>query len=434
MNCGHSAEAGQAESALPTLAGAEWLTRSETQRVFAALNREGEEARAVGGAVRNALMGLPVTDVDLATTATPEVVIRLAENAGLRTVPTGFEHGTVTIIVDHHPFEVTTLRKDVETFGRHAAVAFTRDWKEDAQRRDFTINALYAAADGTVHDPLGGYADLVARRIRFIGEPVERIREDYLRILRFFRFNAEYGAGPLDQEGLRACEREHGGLDGLSAERVRVELLRLLSAAGAVRALEAMYDTGILVNVLGLVPRLAPLWRLTRIEAGLGLAADPLIRLAVLAVAVEEDAERLWRRLRLSNAEHKELAVMAAQNPCLSPSGGVKLAKVALYRLGSRLFRARLLYRWSCSGAEPDDVGWRALFELSGNWTPPRFPLKGADLIAMGLPAGPAVGEILRELENRWIEAGFTGDRECLLASAREAVAAFRGSQGRFER
>ena len=200
--------AGGDKTGLASLKDADWLTRKATQVVFDALSGEGVETRAVGGAVRNAFLKLPVAEVDLATTATPQEVIALAEKAGLKAVPTGIEHGTVTVIADGAPFEVTTLRRDVETFGRHAEVAFTRDWEADAKRRDFTLNALYADREGRVFDPLRGYDDLAAGRVRFIGDPAERIREDYLRILRFFRFNAYYGKGPLDEAGLKACVRE----------------------------------------------------------------------------------------------------------------------------------------------------------------------------------------------------------------------------------
>ena len=215
---------------LPDLSQADWLSRPATQAVFAALTAHGAEARAVGGAVRNALMGTPVKDVDIATTALPADVMRLATQAGLHAVPTGFEHGTVTVVAQHVPFEVTTLRRDIETFGRHARVTFTTDWTEDARRRDFTMNALYCSADGTVHDPLDGYADVLARRVRFIGDARERIREDFLRTLRFFRFVAEYGNGaPPDPEGLAAAIAEKAGLSGLSGERIRAELLLLLA-------------------------------------------------------------------------------------------------------------------------------------------------------------------------------------------------------------
>ncbi len=237
---------------LPDLRQAEWLRRPATVAVFAALTAKGAEARAVGGAVRNTLMGTPVKDVDIATTALPADVMRLAAEAGLHSVPTGFEHGTVTVVAQHVPYEVTTLRRDIETFGRHARVTFTTDWAEDARRRDFTMNALYCSADGVVHDPLGGYDDLSARRVRFIGDARARIREDYLRTLRFFRFLAQYGNGAApDPEGLAAAIAEKAGLAGLSGERIRAELLLLLAAPGAVEAVRAMREATLLEPVLG---------------------------------------------------------------------------------------------------------------------------------------------------------------------------------------
>lgn len=414
----------------PSIGKAGWLISRETQAVFAALNREGHEARAVGGAVRNTLMGLPVSDVDIATTATPAEVTALVERRGLKAVATGLGHGTMTVIVEHHPFEVTTLRQDVETFGRHATVQFTRDWTEDARRRDFTMNALYASADGEVYDPLGGYADIAARRVRFIGDARERIREDYLRILRFFRFNADYGAGPLDEEGLRACVRERKGLRELSAERVRTEMFRLLVAPQAGRSLQAMYDTGLLSDVLASAPRLALFDRMARLEAALGLAASPVRRLGALAAAIPEDAERLAERLRLSRAEGRLLAAMTG--PCRSagwrldaadpsngdgPGGGLneQEARLALYRLGRETFEARVLDAWARAGAEPSDAGWRRLYGLPERWTPPEFPLKGADLMKRGMKSGPELGETLRQLEAQWTADGFRAGREEML-------------------
>ena len=318
----------------PSLKDAEWLKRPETGRVFAALAAPGVETRAVGGAVRDTLLGLKVTEIDLATTALPEQVMTLARKAGLKAVPTGIEHGTVTVIADGVPFEVTTLRRDVETFGRHATIAFTEDWEEDARRRDFTINALYAGSDGTVFDPLSGYADLVAGRVRFIGDAEARIKEDYLRILRFFRFNAYYGKGPLDPDGLQAAVKLRGGIDQLSAERVAAELRRLLVAPQAMRAIEALFDYGLLSGLLGSVPRLERLNRVIAIEEALGLVPDAMVRLAALAVFVAEDAERLAARLRLSNAEQAVLALGATEH---AETGlpDEEAAKRELYRLGA---------------------------------------------------------------------------------------------------
>src|SRR5215831_3005043 len=257
------------QATLPRLAGAPWLTRRSTQAVFNALTQRGFGARAVGGAVRNALLGRAVDDVDIATTARPEQVMAAAQAAGLRAVATGIAHGTVTVLADHVPYEVTTLREDVETHGRHATVAFTDDWQVDAQRRDFTINALYCDATGQILDPLGGYADILARRVRFIGDAGERIREDYLRILRFFRFTAEYGAGPVDAAGVAACVEHRHGLARLSAERMRLELLRLLAAERGPELVRSLLEYGLLTLVLGVAPRPALLDALAAIEGAL---------------------------------------------------------------------------------------------------------------------------------------------------------------------
>jgi tRNA nucleotidyltransferase/poly(A) polymerase len=417
------------EAAMPgLLAGAEWLERETTRTVLDLLNRDGEEARAVGGSVRNAVMGIPVTDVDIATTAAPGEVMRRAEAAGIKAVDTGSEHGTVTLVPDHEPIEVTTLRQDVETYGRHARVTFTRDWASDARRRDFTMNALYAGPDGTVYDPLGGYADLQARRVRFIGDPHERIREDYLRILRFFRFEAEYGAPDtpretMDSEALTAIEQESEGLERLSGERVHTELVRLLAARGAARSLEVMMDTGVIVRLLGGAPRLTAFSRVQAIQRARGFTADPMVRLAALAVRVEEEAERLARNLRLSNAERDELVALPRAARKLDAGMASLDAKAALYRLGPKVYRGGVLLAWSGARAEVEDAAWSALFALPDEWTPPAFPLKGSDLLALGMQPGPEVGDALRALEQRWIEGDFAADRETLMSWAREEMA-----------
>ncbi len=410
------------------LAGAEWLERHATRTVLALLNRDGHEARAVGGTVRNALMGVPVTDVDVATTATPEEVMRRAEEAGVKAVDTGSEHGTVTLVPDHEPIEVTTLRQDVETYGRHARVTFTRDWASDARRRDFTMNALYAGPDGTVYDPLGGYADLKARRVRFIGDPHERIREDYLRILRFFRFEAEYGAREtppeaMDAEALAAIEQESEGLERLSGERVHTELVRLLAARSAGRSLRTMMDTGVLVRLLSGAPRLTAFARVQAIQRSRGFTADPMVRLAALAVRVEEEAERLARDLRLSNAERDELVALPRAARRLDAGMALLDAKAALYRLGPKVYRGGVLLAWSDARAEVEDAAWSALFALPEEWTPPAFPLKGSDLLALGMKPGPEVGDALRALEQRWIEGDFAADRDTLMTWARAEIA-----------
>jgi len=406
----------------PRLAGSAWLVRPQTQAVFAALASQGFAARAVGGAVRNALLGLPVTDIDIATPAKPQEVMAAARAAGLHAVPTGIDHGTVTVLADHVPHEVTTLRRDVETHGRHATVAFTDDWEEDARRRDFTINALYCSAQGEVFDPLGAYADLAAHRIRFIGDAGQRIREDYLRILRFFRFNAEYAKGQPDAEGLGACVAEREGLARLSAERVRQEMLRLLMAPRGPELVRAMQDYGVLAYVLPAAPHPELLARLAAIEAGLGRGADAMLRLAALAVEIAEDADRLRERLRLSNDEHARLGLAATPMPDLDPAAPGRLARACLYAEGEAAYRGRVLIAWARSGAPPASAAWRERLALPERWAAPRFPLGGADVMALGVPAGPRIGEVLRALEAWWIAGDFAADEAALRARLHQVV------------
>jgi poly(A) polymerase len=401
----------------PSLKEADWLERRQTQAIFDALDADGIETRAVGGAVRNALLGIPVHEVDLATTAEPDKVLELARAAKLKAVPTGIDHGTVTLITDGMPFEVTTLRRDVETFGRHATVAFTKDWEEDAKRRDFTLNALYADRDGTVFDPLGGYADLAAGRVRFIGDAAARIEEDHLRILRFFRFSATYAKGAFDAEGLHACVRKIAGLSQLSAERVGAEMRRILVARRALDAIVAMFDYGLLTEVLGSVPRLDDFARLVAIENMAKLGDNPARRLAVLAVFVEEDAARLAARLRLSNAEQSVL-VLGGERSSTTGLPEEANAKALLYRRGEGIYPSFVLIAWARSGAAPSDAAWRAALELPQTWRAPVFPLRGTDMTELGLE-GPDIGEALRRLETEWIAGDFKAEREALLARAK---------------
>ena len=400
----------------PRLSGADWLQHTDAQAVFTALAARGFAVRAVGGAVRNALLGLPVIDVDIATTARPDDITAAAEAAGLKAVPTGIAHGTVTIVSGGRPYEVTTLRKDVETHGRHATVAFTDDWAADASRRDFTLNALYCSADGEVFDPLSGYADLAARRVRFIGEAGERIREDYLRILRFFRFSAEYGQGPPDPKALTACVRERAGLAILSGERVCQELLRLLAAPRGQVVVGWMLDYGLLPQVLGLAPRPTLLARLADLEAALGLTPDPVLRLAALGVEVPEDAEHLRDRLRLSNEDATKLTQAAMRAFAFDPAVAESAAKVQLYAHGATTYRERVLLAWIRSGDGPANDAWRRRLALPDRWQPPQFPIGGAEVMALGVPAGPRVGALLQALEDWWIAGDFTADETALRA------------------
>jgi len=388
-----------------------WLSAGALPRLLAVLDGNGEEARVVGGAVRNALIGLPVEEIDVATTALPDEVVKRVTAAGFKPVPTGIEHGTVTVVIDKHPFEVTTLRQDVETFGRHAKVAFGRDWRADAERRDFTINALSATRDGAIYDYVGGLDDLKERRVRFIGDARQRIAEDYLRILRFFRFHAAYGTSDHPySEGIAACVAGRDGLEQLSRERVRMELMKLVVAPHAVPTLIAMTDAGLLLRVLGGVSYLGSFENMAKAEAAIGADADPARRLGALGVMVAEDAERLWQKLRLTNNEHERLASMAEGWRRISPSFGEQRARALLYRLKPEQFTDHALLGWARSQASAHDEAWRALATLPARWTAPVFPLKAADFIQRGVPKGPALGAALVAAETAWIAAGFPSD------------------------
>jgi poly(A) polymerase len=406
------------------LANAPWLSSGPTARVLKLLDGNGEEARVVGGAVRNALLNVPIGDIDIATTAVPAEVIRRAKAAGIKSVPTGIEHGTVTLVVEAHPIEVTTLREDTETFGRKAKVAFGRDWVGDAHRRDFTINALSVGADGIVHDYTGGLKDIAARRVRFIGEPGQRIEEDYLRILRFFRFHAAFGTGELDRPGYLACIAARAGLATLSAERLRAEILKLLVTDGALGSVIAMIDGGLLLPVFGGIAYGGALAAMMAAERKLGVAPDAIRRLGALGVAVTEDARRLVTRLRLSNAEAKRLDSMGHRWWRLAGMDQPR-ARRRLYRLGEEAYRDRLMLAWARAGSNADPKPWRELALLPEHWRPPKFPLKAADFIARGIAEGPVLGQVLTLAEDAWLAADFPLDGETIAAIADQAVARF---------
>jgi poly(A) polymerase len=398
-----------------------WLARGPLARLLGVLDADGEEARVVGGAVRNTLLGLAPGDIDVATTALPPEVVRRAAAAGFHCVPTGIQHGTVTVVVDGKPFEVTTLREDIETFGRHASVRFGRDWRADAERRDFTINALFLTRGGEVIDFVAGLDDVKARRVRFIGDPSTRIAEDYLRALRFFRFFAAYGAGAPDAAGLSACIRVRDELERLSRERVRAEMLKLVVAPRAPETAAIMADSGILDRVLGGVADLASLMRLAKIEAALDLEPDAIRRLAALAVRIEEDAARLRDRLRLSNDEYRRLRFLAEARH-IRADLDESHARVLLYRVGAVDYRDRVLVAFARSGAEPGDAAWRALAALPERWPPPKFPLAAKDFMDRGIEKGPALGRALQAAEEAWIAAGFPSE-PAVIATIADAAA-----------
>lgn len=405
-------------SALPSLASAAWLKAPALQRVFTAIGREGDELRAVGGAVRNSLLGEPVSDVDLCTTALPHQVMQRAEKAGLKAIPTGIDHGTVTVVSSGEAFEITTLREDVETFGRHAVVRFGRDWTHDAARRDFTLNALYCSADGTLHDPLDGLRDCLARKVRFIGDASQRIREDYLRILRFFRMQASFGSGAPDAEGLAASIALRDGLRQLSAERVGSELKRLVVAPKAAPVVHLMEDSGILEIVTGGVARLADFEALKQLQPDLPEAAAAPVCLAALFGFGTEDLERLAERLRLSNAERDRMvrARLAADRIVAAPDAQ-RLLKALLVDEGVATATDGLALAAAMLRAGGEDEGQlSAARALLTDWTVPVFPVTGRDLIELGLEKGPALGAALARLRTAWADSDYTASRTDLLA------------------
>ena len=410
---------------MTSVSGEAWFSDPALVRVLALLNADGGEGRVAGGAVRNSLMGLPVADIDIATTLEPEAVVERALAAGIKAVPTGIEHGTVTLVVERKPFEVTTLRRDVATDGRRAEVAFGADWQMDAERRDLTINALYATADGTVIDLVNGLPDIESRTVRFIGDAARRIAEDHLRILRFFRFFALYGSGRPDAEGLKACARAKDKLQKLSAERVWSETKKLLAAPDPGRALLWMRQAGVLTEILPETEK----WGIDAIpglvdaESAFGWTPDALLRLASMVPPDRERLKTLAERLRLSKAEAATLDGWAS-----APEIAPKLAETAferlLYRHGPQGPVMRLKLALASARArglgDPDALPFAGLCQRllakAEKWQRPSFPLNGGDVLAAGVPAGPRVGSLLGIVEEEWVAGNFHEGRAKLLA------------------
>ena len=399
-----------------------WMVAPETVAVLDALERAGAEARFVGGCVRDSLIGRQVGDIDIATDAVPERVAEALQAANIKAIPTGIDHGTITAVADGVPFEITTLRRDVETFGRHATVAYTDDWTEDAARRDFTINALSLGRDGTLFDPFGGEADLHAGRIRFVGDARARIQEDVLRLLRFFRFHAYYGRNGLDADGLAACREFATRLSGLSAERIWAELRRLLLAPEPTFVLREMGASDILAEILPEARFFDRLERLIGLEDAAVerwsdvVAPDAIRRLAALADIDATGADGMARRLKTSNAARDRLAALARESrrsPDLSDDRAVRRL---LYRIhADRVVDLALLLAAADGATEPPD----RVLSQAASWVAPALPIAGRDVSALGIAQGPRVGELLRAVEEWWVGEDFRPDRAACLARLR---------------
>lgn len=394
-----------------------WLTDPGNVAVMAALG-EGR-ARFVGGCVRNSLFGAPVKDVDIATQLSPQETMAALKAADIKFVPTGLEHGTITAVIEGRPIEVTTLRKDVETDGRRAVIAFTQDWSEDAVRRDFTVNALYADRSGKIFDPTGqGLADIAQRRFRFVGDAEQRVAEDYLRILRFFRFIAFYGGGQkLDAEAVKACREGRAGLRKLSAERVWSEIKKTLSAPDPVRVMRIMLTQDILDVILPEASNVDGLAHYIALERRESLAIDPLLRLMALSARNPLPMALLVKRLKMSKAESVRLRSWADDSTGFSTDMAEREKLAAIYNTGKRLAMDRCLIR---AAGEADPIlssKWMSLVDLAMGWTPPVFPLTGKDLQKAGVTPGPAMGRKLDALKALWIRSGFTADKQKLLVA-----------------
>jgi poly(A) polymerase len=397
-----------------------WMQAPATRAVLGALQAAGGEVRFVGGCVRNAILGHVVDEIDLATTLRPEATVRALEAAGLKAVPTGIDHGTITAVSHGKPYEITTLRRDVETFGRHAVVAYTDDWAADAERRDFTLNALFCDEAGEVVDHVGGLADLQRQLVRFVGDPDARIAEDVLRVLRFFRFSAWYGRPPYDEAGLAACGKAAALLRGLSAERVRKETLRLLEAPDPVPALSAALERGLLSHWIPQAHGTTVLAILVGLETAIG-TVDGLRRLAAI-LSPDARADVIAERLKLSRREASRLAAMLAVRDAIDLDGGTKAWRRSIHACGNAVFCDLLLLQVARDGAETKP--WREAHALAVAWKAPRLPVGGNDVMALGVPSGAAVGELIGAVERWWIDGDFQADRDaCLTFLEREVRA-----------
>ncbi len=409
-----------------------WMEAAETRAVVAALTADGAEVRFVGGCVRDAILKRPIKDIDIATHDPPERVMALLDRAGIYVIPTGLAHGTVTAVIGKAHYEITTLREDVETFGRHARVAFTDDWTADAARRDFTMNAMFADPSGRIYDPFNGLADLGAGRVVFVGDPVKRLDEDVLRLLRFFRFHAHYGRPPMDRRALSACRRMAPRLVELSGERVAGELVRLLQAHDPASVLLVMHGERILEHILPEAAEFGRLrvlcWLEERAMVRDTVTPDPVRRLGALLRTDASGARAVADRLKLSNAQRDRVVAIAAPRLAASADLDPAMVRRALRRLGAEAFRDLVLVAWADERARSDhptsdrSARWIGLLDAADGWEPVELPVRGADLMAMGVPRGPEIGRLLGEVERWWEDLDYRPDRDQCLARLREAA------------
>jgi len=395
-----------------------WHGRPQAELVMNALSAGGHKSMFVGGCVRDALLERPVNELDIATPEPPERVVTLLEAAGLKAIKTGIEHGTVTAICDGISFQITTLRQDIETFGRYARVKYTQNWAKDAARRDLTLNALYCDIKGNVFDPLGGWSDLKAGRIRFVGDAHVRIKEDLLRLLRYFRFYAYYGCSPADEKALTACSKMAPRIKKLSIERVWHELSRLLNAPNPVSAVMLMHKHAILPYLLPEAIHCDLLDRLVQLEQQTKTAPDYLRRITVMVSLSGEEACLLTTRFKFSKLDRKRFCILCDPPEWPDPKANVKQSRAAIYRLGKELFAELVLI----GAAKFPNEDWLALLALSKKLSIPAFTVNGSDVVSMGIPVGPQVGKILQDVENWWINGDFQAGRDDCLNYLRSVI------------